>query len=513
MIAELLASDSPVGRDYIASKRRLDGVRHFASSSDLYPLCGRGRIKTDPLFAEMGRALLAGKGRSGMILPTGIATDATTQYFFKDLVENGSISSLYDFENRKPLFEAVDSRYKFCLLTLAGRNLAEPEADFAFFALDPADLDRPGVRFTLTPEEITLLNPNTGTCPIFRSRQDAEITIGIYRRVPVLIREGDRRGNPWGVTFMQGLFNMTSDSSLFRTRDELEADGWTLRGNVFTKGKHEMLPIYEAKMIHHYDHRWATYERDGKVRDVTLSEKRDANFVVMPRYWVDRREVDVKLEGRWDRKWLLGWRDICRSTDERTCIATIDGENASPEGGTLLTLCDPPEAAPLLLANWNSFAFDFVARQKVGGTHLKYFTMRQLPMLSVEMAEARLPWADRSVQPWITERVMGLLLDNEEMRKLGDDFGTELVGDAWDPSRRASIRAELDAAFFHLYGIGRDDVDYIMETFPIAKRKDLAAHGEYRTKRMILEVYDAMAAAERSGDPYRSPFDAEGSHG
>lgn len=39
-------------------------------------------------------------------------------------------------------------------------------------------------------------------------------------------------------------------------------------------------------------------------------------------------------------------------------------------------------------------------------------------------------------------------------------------------------RRELDAAYFHLYGIARDDVDYIMETFPIVKRKDVAAHGD-----------------------------------
>lgn len=509
MIAELLASDSPVGRDYIASKRRLDGVRHFASSSDLYPLCGRGRIKTDPLFAEMGRALLASEGRSGMILPTGIATDATTQYFFKDLVESGSICSLYDFENAKPLFEGVHRSYKFCLLTLAGRDSREPEADFAFFAHDPTDLDRPGVRFTLSPAEITLLNPNTGTCPIFRSRRDAEITLAIYGRVPVLMREGDPRGNPWGVTFMQGLFNMTSDSNLFRTRDELEDDGWALHGNVFSKGAQEMLPLYEAKMIHQYDHRWATYERDGKVRDVALSEKQDSTFVVVPRYWVDRREVEAKLNGRWDRRWLLGWRDICRSTDERTCIGTINGENASPEGGTLLALCDPPEGAPLLLANWNSFAFDFVARQKVGGTHLKYFTMRQLPMLSVEMADAKSSWADGLIRPWITDRVMRLLLDNSEMLSLADDFDRKLAGSAWESSRRAGLRAELDAAFFHLYGIERDDVDYIMETFPIVKRKDIAACGEYRTKTLILEVYDAMVEAERTGEPYKSRYDAE----
>lgn len=236
LIAALPDSNPSLSEAYQKAKRHVDGFRHFAANSGRYPLTGRGRVKTDPLFAESGRSIIANLGRFGMILPTGIATDATTQYFFKDLVTRGSIVSLYDFENSRPLFEGVHRSFKFCLLTLAGRSTREPRADFAFFAHDPTDLQRPDTCFTLTPDEITLLNPNTGTCPVFRSRRDAEITLGIYRRVPVLINENDPvNGNPWGIKFMQGLFNMTSDSHLFHTREQLEADGWTLNGNVFER--------------------------------------------------------------------------------------------------------------------------------------------------------------------------------------------------------------------------------------------------------------------------------------
>lgn len=220
---------------YLAALRRAEGESLTLRVSGRYPLAGRGDINTYAVFAELGRTLLAGHGRFGLILPTGIATDATTQYFFKDLVTKGALASLYDFENRKHLFEGVDSRFKFCLLTLAGHAYREPEAQFAFFLHDPVDLKRDGVRFTLTPEEITLLNPNTGTCPIFRTRRDAEITLGIYRRVPVLINENDPvNGNPWGISFMT-MFHMSNDSHLFHTREELEADGWVLNGNVFER--------------------------------------------------------------------------------------------------------------------------------------------------------------------------------------------------------------------------------------------------------------------------------------
>lgn len=486
LIAELPTTNPGLHNDFVAAKRRLDGMRHFAADSGRYPLCGRGRIKTDPLFAEAGRDLLAGEGRFGLILPTGIATDATTQYFFKDLVEHGAIASLYDFENRKPLFEAVDSRFKFCLLTLTGRDLREPEADFAFFAHDPTDLDRPGTRFTLTPEEITLLNPNTGTCPVFRSRRDAEITLGIYRRVPVLIREGDPDGNPWGIKFMQGLFNMTSDSHLFHTREELEADGWILKGNVFSRGREQMLPLYEGKMIHQFDWQWATFAADGSSRDATSEEKADPHFWVMPRYWVERSVVDSKIPVDRRGKMLAGYRWISNATNERTLIASNFPYAAV--GNSLVVILSDHDAS-LLTAAMSSFAADYCTRQKLGGQNMTFTTVSQLPMLS--------PTALGDVSAFLGARISDWMLVRIAVLYAPESF----------VESRFHARNDLDALFFHLYGIERDDVDYIMETFPIVKRKDIAEHGEYRTKRMILDIYDAMAEAEATGVAYASPFD------
>ncbi len=77
----------------------------------------------------------------------------------------------------------------------------------------------------------------------------------------------------------------------------------------------------------------------------------------------------------------------------------------------------------------------------------------------------------------------------------------------WDPSRRFLLRCELDAAFFHLYGLSRDDTAYVMDTFHVVKDNDEKAHGEYRTRRVILEIYDAMAEAARSGKPYQTRLD------
>src|SRR5690606_32553717 len=480
LIAKLEERNPQLFAEFLVARRGAEGVSFFLRESGAYALTGVGDINTYPVLAERDRSLLAGAGRLGVILPTGIATDATTAPFFRDLVEKGALVSLYDFENARPLFPGVHRSFKFCLLTLSGRERRIQAADFAFFVHDPNDLTNDGVRFQLSPEEIRLLNPNTGTCPVFRSRRDAEITLGIYRRVPVLVNENDKEnGNPWGIKFMTR-FHMSNDSHLFHTREELEADGWELHGNVFERSvtPHEklqinhdvthterMLPLYEAKMIHHYDTRWATYEPDGTIRDVTLEEKR-AGFAVLPRYWVHEHEVDKKLEGKWDKRWLLGWRDICRSTDERTTIATKLPRVAV---GNKIPLALPDvtsDEASGLQAALASFVLDFASRQKMGSTTMNFFIFEQLP----------LPQPSRLAKwtPWIAERV-----DRLNSQRL-------------DETVRQELRAELDALMFHVYGVSRDDADYILDTFPIVKRKDEAAYGEYRTKRLILEKYDAL---------------------
>lgn len=251
-----------------------------------------------------------------------------------------------------------------------------------------------------------------------------------------------------------------------------------------------MLPLYEAKMIHHYDHQWATYEPDGSTRDVTPQEKEDPEFTVLPRYWVREEVVADRLDARWGNDWILGFRDICRSTDERTCIATRFPRAAvSNKLPIILTAAVSDGESRCLQANLSSLAFDYVARQKQSSTSMNFFILMQLTVLPPNAFRRAMQWSGGlSLDSWITRRV----------EAIEASIGTGAYGD---------VRAELDAAFFLLYGIERDDVDYIMETFPIVKRKDIAAHGEYRTRRMILEIYDAMAEAEKSGVPYQSPFD------
>jgi hypothetical protein len=505
LIKELPTTNPALYAAFAAEKRRAEGISHFLRNSGRYPLTGRGDINTYSVFAETDRNLLAGTGRLGVILPTGIATDATTQYFFKDLVEHGSIASLYDFENAKPLFEGVHRSFKFCLLTLVGRDEREPAADFAFFAHDPVDLQRESVRFVLTPEEITILNPNTQTSPVPRSRRDAEIILDVQRRIPILIREGDPDGNPWDIRF-KTMFHMSNDSNLFHTRDELEADGWVLDGNVFERGKERMLPLYQGMMATFYNHRAADVvrsatatKRQNQPRYLTDDELADPRRLAMPAYWVDAKELPSDV-----RSWAVGYSWVTSPTNERTMVA-YPLPLAAVGNSTPLVFTE--NGAPLL-AMLSSFALDYVLRQKLGGVNLTYTNVQQLPVLPPNSLKEAPSWdGGQSVESWILQRAAELTYTAVDMSGFADEYKLGLKPFQWNAARRDVLRAELDAAFFHLYGIERDDVDYIMETFTGTKSKDASEHGEYRTKKMILEVYDAMAEAERTGLPYTAPLD------
>ncbi|QEL14825.1 Eco57I restriction-modification methylase domain-containing protein [Limnoglobus roseus] len=519
LIRELETKDSELYRAFLEDRRHAEGESHQVRNSSgidaesgrrwgMYPLCGRGRINTYAIFAELNRNLINPTGRVGCIVPTGIATDDTTKVFFQDIVERRSLESYFGFKNERFLFpKPVEHTVTYGLLTLLGSARAATAMEFCWNVWTVEEMRDPVRRVILTADDLKQISPNTGNCPVFRTSRDAELTKAIYRRVPVLLKEGPPEVNLWGVSFKQGLFNMASDSGLFRTASDLEADGWRLDGNIFRKGSAEYLPLYEAKLLHQFDHRWATYSGTDS-RDVTVDEKTDPTFVVLPRYWVPANAVTERLKDRWDRAWLFGWRDVCRNTDSRTMISAVIPRKGV---GDKFLLMFPDAAVPEivgLIANYATFVFDYVTRQKLGGTALKYFVTKQLPVLPPDTYAQPCQWdPSLSLADWIAPRVLELTYTTEELASFAQDCG--FTGDPffWDDARRAVIRAELDAAFFHLYGISEVDADHILETFPLVKARDEERFGTCRTKEMILRCYQEMQEAISSQTMFTSQLD------
>jgi hypothetical protein len=399
------------------------------------------------------------------------------------------LASFYDFENREALFLAVDSRMKFSLCTFS--RLPVSATQFACFLTRTDQIRDPLRRFELTPEDLALLNPNTRTSPIFRTRADAELTKKIYRGVPILLDETTKE-NPWGIQLRQGLFNLTSDSNLFHSEP---GSG--------------LVPLYEAKMIHQFDHRAASvvYVAGNAVRPnqpvaTTVEQHQDPSFAPRPLSWVDRSEVESRIKD-WRYKWFLAFKDVTAATNERTAIFAIIPRIAVGNSLPIMLLRDhEPNLIACLMANLNGLVFDMVARQKISGLHMNFFLVEQLPVLSP------VAYTLADVE-YIVPRVLELTFTSHDLKSFAEGLGYEGEPFRWDEERRMQLRSEIDALIGHLYALSREELRYMIdpkevfgsefpsETFRVLKESELEKYGEYRTQRLVLTAFDELSQADR----------------
>lgn len=491
---------------FITAKREAEATSEFVRVSEedggRFGLTGRGDVNTYALFAELFTRL--SRQRAGVIVPTGVATDAGTAPFFAHLVEQKRLAQLIDFDNRLPLFASVHRMFKFSLLTI-GRD--EPLAHFAFFLSEPSQLAEVERNFTLSPEAIAAINPNTKTAPVFRTRLDAELTAKIYANTPVLINDGKGSdGNPWHMKYASKFFDMTYDSKIFMSAEELLEAGYQRSGNSWQNADAKetiYVPLWEAKFFNYFDHRWITCdEHNPNGRELTDSEKQSPDVEAQPRSWVPLGEVRARAARQnWPLDWMLGCRKITNVTNERTLIPSI-WATAGAGNSVHVFLPEMPENRALLaclIASMSSLTIDYVARQKLGGTNLNFFYLAQFPVIPPEFyTEPRVTF--------ITPKVLELTYTSHSLAPFARDLGHDGPPFAWDEDRRADLRADLDAFYARAYGLTRDELRYILdpadvkgpdypsETFRVLKEKEIRKHGEYRTRRLVLAAWDRMEA-------------------
>jgi len=509
LVAKLESDDPSLYERYEQSLESANALLTYCRKSDEYPLTGKGDINLYAIFAELASKIVAPDGRVGLLTPSGIASDKTTKDFFAAVAETDRLIRLYDFENKKIYFPDVHASFKFCILNFGGENFTTKAADFAFFIHDIEELEDRQRHIALSGDDIKLLNPNTRTCPIFRTRRDAEITKDIYRRVPILIDKNRKgpTGNAWGIKF-KTMFHQTNDAELFREAETLEAEKFKLDGNCWVKGKQTYLPVYEAKMMQAYDHRAAdvvteqgNWVRQGQTDKTTLVEHANPEHQAMPRFWVHRGEIETKVEE--SPSAFLCFKDVTSPTNQRTMIASMVPIAGVVNSAPITITSHNCSHSCCLLANLNSHVYDFVMRQKISNVHLNFFIVEQIPTLPPDTYAKPCPWQRKTtLETWISERVLKLTCTAEDMLPLAKacdfssgSFQKEYDGrlNKWDEAERAQLMAELDAAYFHLYGLSRDDAEYVLSTFKGIHDSTPLFPENRSTSDHILALYDEFA--------------------
>lgn len=516
-IEKLPITDPELYKEYCQAIQDSEATSRFVRLSGRFELTATGDIDLYPLFAEL--CLSFSIEAWGLVLPTGIAVNDTNKAFFAKLIDENRLISLYDFENREALFD-IHRMFKFCLLTAGKRQIAPRVAQGGFYLTRLDHLLDPSRIYSIRTDDFALLNPNTKTCPVFRTSKDAEITTSIYRRCKVVLNEKTGE-NPWKLRFAS-MFHMSGDSGLFKTRNELmDSGGEQIGSNIICDGI-TYVPLYEGKMLWLYNPYYGEWPIDGirpnSIPVPSLDSLQNPNSPIMSWYWVPLTNVLNRLlktdnEGtvtwKWRHPWLMGFRQVSNSQNERTCIISL---YPCPKGAgdTIINIYSDLGSIEmaLFLAMTSSLVFDYVSRQKVGGSHVNGFLFKQFPILTPD----QIP---QSFADLVLERVTQLCYFNHEMDGWAEDIYKELPQEkkcnyealrdkhpfSYNPKQRQEIQAELDAIFAHLYGLKTEDLLYIIdpedicgpgcinETFRVLKDNELRQYGEYRTKRLVLDAW------------------------
>ena len=508
-IKKLVADGDKLGMDFekadLRARQQLDVARRKANKGGNYPWLGRGDINLYALFVERAQQLIKPDGMMGLLVPSGIASDKTSAPFFKSVATEGRLKALYDFENKKIFFKDVHASFKFCIF-VAGKQSLGQDANCAFYLHSVDGINDPERCFPLSAEDFARINPNTGTAPIFRSRRDAQLTRGIYERLPILVRhEGNEKHKTWPVKYTT-MFHMTNDSHLFRTKDELERQekAWSIGMGKWESKAGEWVPLYEGKMVQAYDHRAANIiinksnlNRPAQQIPTTLVEHKNPNWFPSIQYWVKAAEV-ITCD---NDEYMLGFKEITATTNARTFICSLFPKVGF---GNKVPIFKSEIKSDLyaLCANINSLALDFVCRQKVQGQTLNLFIVEQLPIVPPETYTTK-KFGSKTVGEIVRAAVLELTYTAHDMAPFAKDMGyVKKNGDVrapfkWNEERRLYLRAKLDALYFILYGItDADDVAYIYSTFPIVERKETNEYGRYQSRDLCLMWINALQAGK-----------------
>lgn len=464
-IDDLKVQSEQLHLDWINYKSTIDRIRIFISESQSFSLSAFGKLNLYSLFAEKFLALVNQSGYTSFITPTDIGTGKSNQTFISSLIKGKYLVSFVDYENSKrpKYFQEVHPQLRFCILTIFKDY--DKDGSYEFLIRTDEQLHKNSI--SLNFDDILLLNPETKTIPVFLNKYEAEIAFKLYSAHPLFGR--------YNVFPITRVFNIGIPAVLKMFQKEYDSN---------------LPPLFEGKMFAAYNNRQSTIQineenviRKASGIDLSISELKDPNFKCRSQYYFKEYKY---LNEQFPNNWIIVFKDIGSSTNSRTMISCIIPK--VPTDFTIRAITGPINftKACCTIACFNSFVFDFLLRQKLIGNHLSDYFINQIPVIS-----------DAIIGPEaftkILDNVLKLTYSNYEVKSFAIDCGYTGEPFIWNEKERFQLQCELDAIYAHLYGLEKEELDYILETFPIVRRKDIDKYGSYRTKETILQLYVEFA--------------------
>lgn len=522
MIAALAETNSYEHGEWQKYTRGQAASRLFFTGSNRFPNGANGRLNYYKLFLENAFFSISKTGRLGMVIPSGLTTNAYERPLWHSFVNDGFVSAVYDFENSKGLFPGIDSRVKFSLIILVKH--AEERFKTACWLSDVAELRESEKVVVLGLEDLIRFSPDDLALPQFRRKADLDLLVLGSRRHGQISDHED-----WAYT--PRLMFSSSDSA-FKPVDIRTLSGarYTQENRIVTSSGEILVPVYEGKMVGILDHRQADIyinpanaARQAQERPILDAEKISPSRFAVPQFWLEEEAVRLRRFGKRQGDWELVFCDVTSATNERTTIASI-----VPLCGLTRSLpsiylrSESAKDAALLAGALSSTVVDYYSRLKVSSNHLTQGILATLPLPSRAKI---LTFAEESLHDinWFEDRVFELSYVSWDLAAFAKDAGRDTAPFRWDAERRFLLRCELDAAFFHLvlgpsnewqngddaltrsFPTPRQAVEYILSAFSTLNRKDeIRFGGDQRTKRTVLEIYDELTLAINTEQRYQT---------
>lgn len=511
LIAQLDDTNPRLAKEWQDALRTAATESHFMRESGRFPHGGVGDVNTYAVFTDLAWQMVHPSGRAGLIIPNGLVVGFTYREFLRQLLSGKSLVSFFGFENEDKIFKDVHNETKFGLLTIAGTAVEIDQPWFTAHIRQPAEIADPEKRYALTVDEIRAINPNTLNLPAFRWSRDAKVTAAIHTAAPILIEKAgkDVLRNDWRLTF-RTMFHMAGDSGHFIDHEHIAPlVKERCAALALLSDSRQVYPLYEGKMFWHFDHRYGTYENQtvkqankGVLPRVTYEQHSDPEYQIQPRYWIDGSLTEAALSGAASHNWFFAWRDLGPS--ERSLVGTIVPRTAAGHKAPFMICDHPPEDRVLLATVLSSLVTDYGVRQKTNA--MTFFVMEQAAVLSRSSLGEDLDWLGGSAGDWLLPRAFELFYTNNELAALCKDLGRDHPPFIWDTERRSLVQAEIDAAMLHLYDLDREQAVWVLDSFTVLRKYEERDRGEFRTKRLVLNAYDAMAKSKELGSAYETPL-------
>ena len=485
LIDDLLVQPE-IRRKWEQYRRELFGLVHFLKESGRYGLyaegnLGKGDFNIYRMFVELALRSVSQGGRCAQLVPEGIYNGANCAAIRAELLTKTCWERLLGFENARGIwFEGVHTALKFALYVAAVPGVTEQlPVRFGIRTLDDLAAAARGETLGLPVTLIREFSPDALAVMEFGDQSDIDIAAKMYARWP---KFGDESAGPPVRVYMTEV-HMGNDRELFSE----DPNG---------------LPVYEGRMVDQYDHRAKGYRSGrGRAAEWASLEFCQPGKSIQPQWRILRERVPDKVIPRLAR-YRIGFCDVTSPTNERTLIAALIPPQCAcgHKVPTIAFAAEDEWAYMIWLAVGNSFAMDFLVRKKVA-LSMAYTVLDSLPFPRLDSHDLNA----RTLVPL----VLRLICCGSEMTA----FWNARAAEGWcepvdidglppgteDPGERFLLRAQIDAIVARdVFGLTADELDCVLDSFPIVRRKDEERYGEYRTKRVILELYDSVSPGNPS---------------